>query len=229
MLVTRGFLSQHPNGWCVKMPLVEPEVSGLTGYGLSFVLCERRKLKSEYTQSGGRLFHDNERWYWAVIMKIRPFLATLAIAASLTAAAMPAGAAMLIYSANYGSPSSPLPVGGNQNLSLGTFDPSLGTLTGVTISLFSEDIVESEILNFTTGNLPYTAASTAVPVTVTALNGLTTTVTAIAGPYAGMARAQSETVDGELPPSAPTAAPAPRQGIWCSTRAPRGTHSAWMR
>lgn len=113
-------------------------------------------------------------------------------------AAMPVRAAMETFSAAYGSATSPLPLDGSQNVSLGTFDTSLGVLDSITIELQSEDTVQTEILNLTTESLPYTGASTTVPIGVTALNGLTTSVSATAGPFAGTASAQAATKDGSV-------------------------------
>jgi hypothetical protein len=130
------------------------------------------------------------------MVKKRPFLILLAIAGALAGAAMPAAAAIEVFSASYGSSGSPLPFGGDQSLSLNKFDTSLGVLTDITIDLYSEDTAESEILNCTPGNLPYSAATTTIPVVITALGGLTTTLSATAGPFSGVAPARSVTVDG---------------------------------
>jgi hypothetical protein len=136
-----------------------------------------------------------------IAMKRRLFLISLAMTVALAGVAMPAEAAVEMFSADYGSAGSPVGLGTTEDLSLGKFDTSLGTLDSITIDLFSENTVQSEIINFTTGNLPYTSTSTTFADTVTALNGLTTSVTASAGPFSGTASARSVTVDGSSTPT----------------------------
>jgi hypothetical protein len=118
-----------------------------------------------------------------IAMKRRLFLISLAMTVALAGVAMPAEAAVEMFSADYGSAGSPVGLGTTEDLSLGKFDTSLGTLDSITIDLFSENTVQSEIINFT------------------ALNGLTTSVTASAGPFSGTASARSVTVDGSSTPT----------------------------
>ena len=82
---------------------------------------------------------------------------------------------------------SPLADGDNENLTLDKFDPSLGTLTGITLTLISHDTIESEVIDLTGQNQAYSDATATLPVTVTALDGLTATATGAAGPFSGVA------------------------------------------
>jgi hypothetical protein len=93
------------------------------------------------------------------------------------------------FSANYGTGSSPLVGGDSEDLSLSEFNPALGTLTGVTLTLISNDTIESEVINLVGQHCQnYTDATAMLPVSVTGLDGLTTTATGEAGPYSGMAK-----------------------------------------
>ena len=94
-------------------------------------------------------------------------------------------AAIQTFSADFGSSGSPLGIGGSQILSLEKFNPSLGTLTGATLSLLSHATVESQVLNFSQLAQQYSAAMATVPVGVTALGGLTFSSTPTAGPFSG--------------------------------------------
>jgi hypothetical protein len=91
------------------------------------------------------------------------------------------------FSASYGSCAAPLAGGDSEDLILNDFNPSLGTLMGVTLTLISNDTIESEVINLTTQNQAYTGATATLPVTATALGGLTTTATGVAGPFSGVA------------------------------------------
>jgi hypothetical protein len=102
-------------------------------------------------------------------------------------AALDSGAASETFSVNYGMGGSPLTSGDSENLTLADFDPSLGTLTGVTLTLISKDTIESEVINLTGQNEAYNNATAALPVTVTALAGLTATSTGVSGPFSGVA------------------------------------------
>ncbi|MGC9943873.1 MAG: choice-of-anchor E domain-containing protein [Verrucomicrobiota bacterium] len=97
------------------------------------------------------------------------------------------------FSANYGSHNSPLVGGDSDELSLSDFNPSLGSLTGVTITLISNDTIESEVINLIGHCQDYKDATATLPVSVTALAGLTTTTTGVAGPYSGMVRGHQYT------------------------------------
>jgi hypothetical protein len=136
------------------------------------------------------------------MMRFRHFLAYVAVGMACGIIAMPADAAIETFTANYGTSSSPLPLDTTQSLSLNTFNPALGTLTGITINLYSEDTLQTEIVNMTSGALPYSMAGTTVPITVTALNGLTTSASASDGPFQGTAAGMATTLDGGPPPIA---------------------------
>jgi hypothetical protein len=98
-------------------------------------------------------------------------------------------AAVESFSVDYGSSGSALAEGDSENLALSDFDPSLGALTGVTITLASDDCIQSEVVNVhvpsSNQNQNYSGATATLPVTVTALNGLTTTANGVAGPFSG--------------------------------------------
>ena len=131
-------------------------------------------------------------------MKKTRLMFILAIAVAMSAAVTSAQAAVETVFADYGSSSAPLAAGtfdnlypgesSSQSLTLNKFNPSLGTLTGVTLTLFSYDTVNSEIYNFSAGSGTYTDVTTTGPATVTAtLGGVTTTATPTAGPFANTA------------------------------------------
>jgi hypothetical protein len=96
-------------------------------------------------------------------------------------------AAVESFSVDYGSSASPLADGDSENLALSEFDPSLGTLTGVTITLASNDNIESEVINVhvPSASQNYSGATATLPVTLTALDGLTTTANGVDGPFSG--------------------------------------------
>jgi hypothetical protein len=96
------------------------------------------------------------------------------------------GNAVETFSANYGSCASPLTGGDSENVILNDFNPSLGTLMGVTLTLISSDAIESEVINLTAQSQAYSGATATLPVTITALDGLTTTATGVAGPFSGV-------------------------------------------
>lgn len=115
------------------------------------------------------------------------FLVSFVIVMAYAGATMPSGAAVESFSIDYGSSASPLAEGDSENLALNDFDPSLGILTGVTISLASDDCIESEVINVhvPSASQNYSGATADLPVTVTALDGLTTTANGVAGPFSG--------------------------------------------
>lgn len=117
----------------------------------------------------------------------------LGIVVAVAALAQSASAAIQEeFVADYGSSCSPLALGSTETLSLNRFDTSLGSLTGVTIRLYSYDTISSVVFNATGRRAAYSGATATVPVTVTAsdaldaLNGLVTTATGTAGPFAGI-------------------------------------------
>jgi hypothetical protein len=136
------------------------------------------------------------------MMKFRHTLICFALGAACATIATPVEAAVETFTADYGSSSSPLPLDSTESVSLNTFNPALGALMGITINLYSEDTLQTEVVNLTSGALPYTLAGTTVPVTVTALNGLTTSASATDGPFQGTAPGMATTLDGGPPPIA---------------------------
>ncbi len=96
------------------------------------------------------------------------------------------------YSADYGSAGSPLSVPGSATLSLDKFNTALGVLNEVFITLTSHDVVSVNIENNNLTSQNYSAATAALPVTVTALAGLTTTATGTAAFGGGTVVAASQ-------------------------------------
>jgi hypothetical protein len=124
-----------------------------------------------------------------LVMNKRRLIAFLGIAVGVTAIAGSASASIQPEFATYGSSSSPLPLGSTESLSLPQFNPSLGTLTGVSVELYSYDTISSVVFNFTGQSAAYSAATAAVPVTVRAALDdyiLTTSAQGTAGPFAGL-------------------------------------------
>jgi hypothetical protein len=115
------------------------------------------------------------------------FLVSFAMVMAYAGATMSTGAAVESFSVDYGSSASPLADGDSENLALSDFDPALGILTGVTITLASNDYIESEVINVhvPSSSENYSGATATLPVTVTALDGLTTTANGVAGPFSG--------------------------------------------
>jgi hypothetical protein len=126
------------------------------------------------------------------------------VVVALAAWADPAFAAMEMETVDYGSATSPLAIGSSETLSLNQFDTDQGTLTGVSVELFSHDTVSSVIFSTSSQSLAYTGATATVPVTVTAsdsmgaLAGLTTSVTDAAGPFSGTTSGPGLNIAGSL-------------------------------
>jgi len=126
-------------------------------------------------------------------MKKTRILNPVFVAVALAAAAMPARAAVETFIADYGSPSAPMVVADDGQttfpiaLNLSKFDPSLGTLTDIILTLSSTDIVGSEVLNITGSAQSYSGASVSGGVvTVTGPNSLQTSSSPLsAGPFSG--------------------------------------------
>lgn len=90
---------------------------------------------------------------------------------------------------DYGSASDPVAGGNTVNLAFDSFNPSLGTLNEILITLTSVDTVQAEVLNL--GSAPGAYSNVMVSggmETVSALDGLSTsTSTLSAGPFSGTA------------------------------------------
>jgi hypothetical protein len=91
-------------------------------------------------------------------------------------------AAMESYTVDYNSATSPLVLGSPaETLSLNDFNTALGTLTGVTLYLHSNDQISGSIYNSTGLTQGYTSASAQIPVILTTtLDSLSTTATGTA-------------------------------------------------
>jgi len=154
-------------------------------------------------------------------MKTRLCNYILGITAAVFASASPAGAAVEIFTADYGSAVSPVAVGSpSLNLNLSQFNPALGALTGVTVELFSHDTIASWVYNPISSPVGYTSDYAyfngtlgSQPIGVSATAGATTLTTSaggVAGPFAGTAAPSGLTVAGTavLPLQTSTANPA---------------------
>jgi hypothetical protein len=86
-----------------------------------------------------------------------------------------ASAAIVDESVSYGTQRSPLEAGSRVPLSVGSFERSLGTLTGITITLLSHDTVTSSLRNFNGQNQPSSQGLSGFSVQVSALGGVETT------------------------------------------------------
>ncbi len=126
-------------------------------------------------------------------MKERGILIPVFVAVAWAAAAMPARAAVETFMAYYGSSSVPLVVADDGQttfpiaLNLPRFDPSLGTLTDIILTLSSTDIVGSEVKDITGSAQSYSGARVSgATVTVTGPNLLQTSSSPLgAGPFSG--------------------------------------------
>jgi hypothetical protein len=126
-------------------------------------------------------------------MKKTRILNPVFVAVALAAAAMPARAAVETFIADYGSSPAPGVVADNGQttfpiaLNLSKFDPSLGTLNDIILTLSSTDIVGSEVLNVTGSTQSYLGASVSgATVTVTGPDSLqTSSLPMSAGPFSG--------------------------------------------
>jgi hypothetical protein len=67
------------------------------------------------------------------------------------------------------------------------FNTALGTLTGIQIVLDTYATATVQIANTTGTPQPFTDAQATIPVTATALNGVSTTTSTVAGPFSGTA------------------------------------------
>jgi hypothetical protein len=143
-------------------------------------------------------------------MKTRRCNFTVGLMAVMAAFASPAGATVQIFTDNYGTSLAPLAIGSpNQNLSLSQFNPSLGTLIGVTVELISYDSIQAQVLNMGSSPVNYSADSAYYDGTqgsqrigVSASGGsltLATSGSGSAGPFQGTAAPLGVTVAGTTP------------------------------
>jgi hypothetical protein len=126
---------------------------------------------------------------------MKTFAFGLALITALVAGVSSTPAAMVTQTLDYGSASAPVYSGNTATLSFNKFNPSLGTLTDIILTLTSVDTIQSTVFNFgstpeaytgsyvTGGNETVSALSGAVS---TAISGVTTPVysgTTSAGMY----------------------------------------------
>jgi hypothetical protein len=95
--------------------------------------------------------------------------------------AAPARAAMISYSHTTPSQSVPL----TDTFLLNGFDPSLGTLTGVTLELDTNATAEVDVVNLSPDPGAFTNATASIPVTITGPASTSVTDTLMAGPISG--------------------------------------------
>jgi hypothetical protein len=81
-------------------------------------------------------------------------------------------------------------------LAVQQFNPSLGTLTGVTLSVDATVTSVIEVVNISSGPLTFTNATASVPVMVTGPNGTTASTTAVATLASGTAQPGLNTYPG---------------------------------
>jgi hypothetical protein len=93
------------------------------------------------------------------------------------------------FSVSYGTSNAPLTAAFSGTYTLPTFNTTLGTLTSVSLTLDSFDVVSGEIINLSSSPQSYGGESATLPVMVTALDGLTTTATGSASYGPGTANA----------------------------------------
>jgi hypothetical protein len=135
-------------------------------------------------------------------MKPNRVIFTTAIAVAALGLVPSAPAALFQEMVNYGTAASPLSLGSSEVLTLGRFDSSLGTLTGVTFKMFSYDTVSSVIFNSSAQTIGFSSATATIPITVALsdisgdLDALTTTVSGTAGPFSGSVFGPGSTVVG---------------------------------
>lgn len=103
----------------------------------------------------------------------------------LLAVASTASAATISFSHTTPSQATPF----TDIFSLNNFDTSLGTLTGVTISLAYSTTGEVDVFDGLGTNQSFTNATSSVPLTLNGPGGLNTTGNAVAGPLSGTALA----------------------------------------
>jgi hypothetical protein len=127
-----------------------------------------------------RMAHRLGEKSFALISRIRWLKDNMNIKKSLVVGAVAglafvsANAAVETQTLNYGT----LGVGASQDLAFTKFDPSQGLLDEVTLTLVSHDYAEVDVINFTSVNQSFSDASTVIPISVTALDGLATGATA---------------------------------------------------
>ncbi|MGA2052577.1 MAG: choice-of-anchor E domain-containing protein [Opitutales bacterium] len=91
----------------------------------------------------------------------------------------------------------------SQNFTFNTFNPALGILGNVTLSLSTSITAEIDIFNANATPQPFTNATATIPVTLTGPGSATVLATAIAGPVSGTASPGLNAFPG-LPASAST-------------------------
>ena len=112
-----------------------------------------------------------------------PFVAA---ALSLCAVACSGAAHAAVVSHSHVTPRGAVPF--VDVFTLPNFDPSLGTLTGVTVSATTEALAQVDVFNATDRARAFSNARASIPLTVTAPAGVTLHLVATAGPIGGTAK-----------------------------------------
>ena len=107
----------------------------------------------------------------------------LLTAALVASAARPGQASSLIYTATIPAQTAPFVT----NFTLPQFDASLGTLTGITLSVTADSANVIQIGNLNAAPEPFTNATAALPLLLTGPTGTLVTATPVAGPIDGVA------------------------------------------
>ena len=104
---------------------------------------------------------------------------------ALCAAGVVSTASADVITFDHVTPTGPVPF--TDTFTLSSFDPSLGTLTGVTIGATTSASASVNVLNTTSSPQAFRNATASVPLIVDAPDGVTLNVTATAGPVNGTA------------------------------------------
>ncbi len=110
-----------------------------------------------------------------------------------------AGAQASVITYTHTTPSGTVPF--TDNFSFPQFDPSVGTLTSVSVSATTNVVAQINVFNALSSSQAFTNASAAIPVTITAPAGLVLSLTPTAGPLNSVAAVGFNTYSG-IPGSA---------------------------
>jgi len=98
-------------------------------------------------------------------------------------AAKNASADMVTYTDTFGPQTTPF----SDLLTFDKFNTSFGTLTGIQITLDTTEVADVAVYNILGTSLGFTGATASIPITASALSGVTTSVSGTAGPISGTA------------------------------------------
>jgi len=109
------------------------------------------------------------------------------------------GARAQVIVQNFTIPLSSTPI--SDTFTFNLFNNALGALDSVTIALNSTVTAEVDIFNATAANQPYSNGTASIPITLNAPDGVTDTVTAVAGPVSGIAPPGETEIKGLTTPA----------------------------